>query len=115
MPPAVGSTGRLKGGQILRGSFVYLDQGRSTVAGSPLPFSRSPRRSPPLARCPALALGQRLPHIPVAPCEPEIKPDRVLDNRRREAMSELIHAGSLPCRATRSNPVSVTLPDGCRR
>jgi hypothetical protein len=37
----------------------------------------------------------------------------VLDDRRREAMSavgELIHAGSLPCRATRSNPVSVTLP-----
>src|ERR1700738_4895934 len=42
-----------------------------------------------------------------------MKPDRVLDDRRREAMStvgELIHAGSLPCRATRSNPVSVTLP-----
>jgi DNA replication protein DnaC len=38
--------------------------------------------------------------------------NRVLDDRRREAMSavsELIHAGSLPCRATRSNPVSVTL------
>jgi hypothetical protein len=37
----------------------------------------------------------------------------VLDDRRREAMAavgELIHVGSLPCRATRSNPVSVTLP-----
>jgi hypothetical protein len=36
----------------------------------------------------------------------------VLDDRRWEAMSavgELIYAGSLPCRATRSNPVSVTL------
>src|ERR1700686_5578079 len=26
------------------------------------------------------------------------------------AVGELIHPGSLPCRATRSNPVSVTLP-----
>ena len=26
------------------------------------------------------------------------------------AVGELIHAGSLPCRASRSNPVSVTLP-----
>ena len=25
-------------------------------------------------------------------------------------VGELIHAGSLPCQATRSNPVSVTLP-----
>jgi hypothetical protein len=32
------------------------------------------------------------------------------------AVGELIHAGSLPYRATRSNPVSVTLPmgDGAR-
>jgi hypothetical protein len=52
---------------------------------------------------------------PVAQREPQIKPDRVLDDWRREAMSavgELIHAGSLPYRATRSNPVSVTLPFG---
>src|SRR5436305_495041 len=45
--------------------------------------------------------------------EPQIKPDRVLDDRRREAISaigRLIHAGILPCRATRSNPVSVTMP-----
>src|SRR4029077_13401129 len=41
--------------------------------------------------------------------------DRVLDDRRREAMSavgELIHAGSLPCRAIPSNLVSVTMPSG---
>src|SRR5947208_4438702 len=41
-------------------------------------------------------------HIPVAQREPQIKPDRVLDDRRREAMSavgELVHAGSLPRRA----------------
>jgi hypothetical protein len=53
---------------------------------------------------------------PVAQREPEIKPDNVLDDRRREAMSalgELIHAASLPCWATRSNPVSVTLPARC--
>src|SRR5207248_919039 len=59
------------------------------------------------------AFSEELLHVPVAQCEPQIEPDRVLDDRRREAMSavgELIHAGSLPCRATRSNPVSVTLP-----
>jgi hypothetical protein len=42
----------------------------------------------------------------------------VLDDRRREAMpsvGELIHAESLPCRPTRSNPVSVTLPNEALR
>src|SRR5947207_1572708 len=55
------------------------------------------------------AFSEELLHVPVAQCEPQIEPDRVLDDRRREAMSavgELIHAGSLPCRAA----VSVTLP-----
>ena len=45
------------------------------------------------------ALGEELLDIPVAQCEPEIKPDRVPDDRRRETMSaigELTHAGSLP-------------------
>src|SRR6202040_385964 len=45
------------------------------------------------------ALGEKFLNVAVAQCEPEIKPDRVLDDRRREAMSavrELIHAGSLP-------------------
>src|SRR5437879_13909481 len=81
---------------------------------SALPSSSTPisaYRSAGSIRC------QELLHAPVAQCEPEIEPDRVLDDRRREAMSavgELIHAGSLPCQATRSNPVSVTLPSGCR-
>ena len=45
------------------------------------------------------SLGQEILNVAVAQCESEIKPDRVLDDRRREAMSavgELIHAGSLP-------------------
>src|SRR4030081_2767085 len=45
------------------------------------------------------ALGEEFLNVAVAQCEPEIKPDRVLDDRRREAMpsvGELIHAGSLP-------------------
>src|SRR6266481_2395174 len=44
------------------------------------------------------ALGEELLDVAVAQGEPEIKPDRVLDDRRREAMSavgELIH-----CRPT---------------
>src|SRR5439155_2052476 len=51
--------------------------------------------------------------IPVAQCEPEIKPDRMLDDRRREAMSAVgdwIHGGSLPCRGIPSSPISVTMP-----
>src|SRR5437763_1361426 len=41
------------------------------------------------------SLGQKLLHVAVAQGEPEIKPDRVLDDRRREPMSaigSLIHA-----------------------
>src|SRR5712671_4996934 len=59
------------------------------------------------------ALGEELFDIPVAQCEPEIKPDRMLDDRRREAMSAVgdwIHRGSLPCRAIPSSPISVTMP-----
>src|SRR5436305_1446968 len=43
-------------------------------------------------------LGQKLLDVAVAQGKPEIKPDRVLDDYRRKAMSavgELIHAGSL--------------------
>ncbi len=59
------------------------------------------------------ALGEELLDVAVAQCEPQIKPDRVLDDRRREAMSavgELIHAGSLPHGLAPSNSVSVTMP-----
>src|SRR5580704_18417821 len=59
------------------------------------------------------ALGEELPDVAVAQCEPEIKPNRVLDDRRREAMpsvGELIHASSLPHRLAPSNSVSVTTP-----
>src|SRR6202045_1720990 len=59
------------------------------------------------------ALGEEFLNVAVAQCEPEIKPDRVLDDRRREAMSvvgELIHAGSLPHGLAPSNAVSVTMP-----
>ena len=48
------------------------------------------------------ALGQQFLDITVAQGEPEIEPDRVLDDRRREAMSavgELIYAGIRPSRA----------------
>src|SRR6202045_107398 len=61
------------------------------------------------------ALGEEFLHVAVAQCEPEIKPDRVLDDRRREAMpaiGELIHGGSLPHRGARPNSVSVTMPPG---
>ena len=53
------------------------------------------------------SFGAKFLHVAVAQGEPQIKPDRVLDNRRREAMStvgELIHAGSLPCRAASRTP-----------
>src|ERR1700730_8593781 len=58
------------------------------------------------------ALGEELLDVAVAECEPEIKPNRVLDHRRREAVpaiGELIHAGSLPRQVVRPNPVSVTM------
>src|SRR3981189_1538023 len=45
------------------------------------------------------ALVEKFLNVAVAQGEPEIKPDRVLDDRRREAMSavgELIHVESLP-------------------
>jgi hypothetical protein len=45
------------------------------------------------------AFSEELFHVAVAQCEPQIKPDRVLDDRRREAMpsvGELIHAGAYP-------------------
>ena len=35
------------------------------------------------------ALGQQVLDVAVAQCEPEIKPDRMLDDRRREAMSAI--------------------------
>src|SRR3979490_1036198 len=46
------------------------------------------------------ALGEEILNVAVAQCEPEIKPDRVLDDGRREGMwgvgGEPLHAGSLP-------------------
>src|SRR6266404_8490955 len=48
------------------------------------------------------ALGEKFLNVAVAQGKPEIKPDSVLDDRRREAMpsvGELIHAGSLTPRA----------------
>jgi hypothetical protein len=53
------------------------------------------------------ALGQELLDVEVAQGEAEIKPDRVLDDRWREAMAaigELIHAGNL------SYPVALQTP-----
>jgi hypothetical protein len=44
------------------------------------------------------ALGQEILNVAVAQCESEMRPDCVLDNRRREAVpaiGELIHGGSL--------------------
>ena len=59
------------------------------------------------------APGEGMQYFKIGPCrdklrvwggEPAAKADRVLDDRRREAMSvvgELIHAGSLTCRPPR--------------
>ena len=58
------------------------------------------------------ALGQEILNVAVAQCEPEVQPNRVLDNRGREAVpaiGELIHAESLPHQVARPNSVSVTM------
>src|SRR5436305_14556736 len=84
----------------------------SKPAGEPGPELQNPAPHGFIGNLQA-SLGEELLHVAVAQGESEIKPDRVLDDRRREAMSaigRLIHAGILPCRATRSNPVSVTMP-----
>src|SRR5471032_738195 len=50
------------------------------------------------------ALGQEILNVAVAQGEPEVYPNRVLDDRRSEAMAaigDLIHAGSLPYRVAR--------------
>src|SRR3954470_3893400 len=63
------------------------------------------------------SLGQKLLDVAVAQGKPEIKPDRVLDDQRREAMSAiggLIHAGNLPS-AIGPDVISVTLPLRQRR
>ena len=62
------------------------------------------------------AFSEELFHVAVAQGEPEIKPNRVLDDRRREAMSairEMDHARTLSYRLLLSDPVAVTLP-ACR-
>src|SRR5205823_13540651 len=61
------------------------------------------------------SLGEEFLNVAVAQREPEIKPNRVLDDRRRETMSavgELTHAGSLPYQVAHSNSLSVTMPPG---
>src|SRR3954464_8826103 len=58
-------------------------------------------------------LGQKLLDVAVAQGETEIKPDRMLDDRRREAVAavrQLVHPGILACRAARSDSVSVRMP-----
>src|SRR5437868_2541647 len=85
--------------------------GASKPAGEPGPELQNPPPHRFLGNLQA-SLREEFLHVAVAQGEPEIKPDRVLDHRRREAMSaigRLIHAGSLPS-ATGSNAVSVTLP-----
>src|ERR1700676_1381247 len=64
------------------------------------------------------ALGQEILNVAVAQSESEIQPNRVLDNRRREAkaqIGQLLHAGSLPHQVARRNPVSVTMPPQARQ
>src|ERR1700693_2502595 len=102
---------RCRGGPSTPTPVARAWAGASEPAGKPGPELQNP---PPHRFIGNLqpSLGQELLHVPVAQGEPEIKPDRMLDDRRREAMSavgELIHAGMLLSRATRSNPVSVTM------
>src|SRR5207248_1717668 len=87
----------------------------SKPAGEPGPELQNPPPHRFIGNLEA-SLGEEFLHVAVAQGEAKIKPDRVLDDRRREAMSaigRLIHAAILPCRATRSNPVSVTMPSKC--
>jgi hypothetical protein len=54
------------------------------------------------------AFGEELLHVAVAQGEPEIKPNRMLDDRRREAMSairEMGHARTLSYRLLRRDPL----------
>src|SRR5471032_2201298 len=60
------------------------------------------------------ALGQEILNVAVAQGKPEVYPNRVLDDRRREAMSairEMHHAATLSQPSVPSNLVSVTMPD----
>src|SRR5207248_4347880 len=79
----------------------------SKPAGEPGPELQNPPPHRFIGNLQA-SLGQKLLDVAVAQGEPEIKPDRVLDDRRREAVSAvggLIHPETYPCGATRSNPV----------
>ena len=70
----------------------------SKPAGEPGPELQNPPPHGFIGNLQA-SLGQKLLHVAVAQGEPQIKPDRVLDDRRREAMSaigRLIHAESYP-------------------
>jgi HSP20 family protein len=59
------------------------------------------------------ALGKQILHIAIAQGEPEVQPDRVLDDRRRKAMSairEMGHARTLSDQLLPGDPVAVTMP-----
>src|ERR1700693_4700960 len=93
---------RCRGGPSTPTPVARAWAGASEPAGKPGPELQNPPPHRFIGNLQA-AFGLELLHVAVAQCEPEIKPDRVLDDRRREAMSavgDLIHAGSLPRRAT---------------
>src|SRR5947209_15941984 len=60
----------------------------SKPAGEPGPELQNPPPHRFIGNLQA-SLGQKLLHVAVAQGEPEIKPDRVLDDRRREPMSAI--------------------------
>src|SRR3954449_2942427 len=84
----------------------------SKPAGGPRPPLQKPTPPRPISNLQA-PLGQKLLDVAVAQGETEIKPDRMLDDRRREAVAavrQLVHPGILACRAARSDSVSVRMP-----
>src|SRR6266404_9460545 len=60
-------------------------------------------------------LGQKILNVPVAQREAQVEPDRVLDDRRREAMTaigKLSHRSCYPAHRSRSTDIPVTRPLG---
>src|SRR5437764_14658130 len=80
----------------------------SKPAGKPGPELQNPPPHRFIGNLQA-AFGEELLYIPVAQCEPEIKPDRVLDDRRRKAMSAIRrighNQGRYPISSSRATPL----------
>jgi len=84
----------------------------SKSTGEPRPELQSPAAHRLVGNIQA-PLGQKLLDVALAQGKPEIKPDRVLDDRRREAVAPIGERGHFTTLADRplpSDPVAVTKP-----